>query len=117
MNLNTTHQLSKDYRERRGEMALGKVSNFMASAGEVLGLTEDPLHTALGLKLVEATAEELVTENWEVNLVICDIINHTEAGPGQAVRAVRKRLEQVAGNNKSTLLTLTVLETAAKNCR
>ena len=99
-------------------MALGRVSNFMASAGEVLGLTEDPLHTALGVKLVEATSEELVTENWEVNLIICDIINQTEAGPGQAVRAVRKRLEQCAGHsNKSTVLTLTVLETAAKNCR
>ena len=99
-------------------MALGRVSNFMASAGEVLGLTEDPLHTALGVKLVEATSEELVTENWEVNLIICDIINQTEAGPGQAVRAVRKRLEQCAGqSNKSTVLTLTVLETAAKNCR
>ena len=99
-------------------MALGRVSNFMASAGEVLGITEDPLHTALGVKLVEATAEELVTENWEVNLIICDIINHTEAGPAQAVRAVRKRLEQCAGNSKkSTILTLTVLETAAKNCR
>ena len=59
-----------------------------------------------------------MTENWEVNLLICDIINHTEAGPGQAVRAVRKRLDQCAGNsNKSTILTLTVLETAAKNCR
>ena len=99
-------------------MALGRVSNFMVSAGEVLGLTEDPLHTALGVKLVEATAEELVTENWELNLIICDIINQTEAGPGQAVRAVRKRLEQCAGHsNKSTVLTLTVLETAAKNCR
>ena len=99
-------------------MALGRVSNFMASAGEVLGITEDPLHTPLGLKLMEATGEDLVTENWEVNLLICDIINHTEAGPAQAVRAVRKRLEQCAGNNnKSSLLTLTVLETAAKNCR
>ena len=99
-------------------MALGRVSHFMASAGEVLGITEDPLHTTLGLKLMEATAEDLVTENWEVNLSICDIINHTEAGPVQAVRAVRKRLDQCAGHsNKSTILTLTVLETAAKNCR
>ena len=99
-------------------MALGRVSNFMASAGSALGLTEDPLHTLLGERLMEATAEDLLSDNWEANLVICDIINSTEAGPGQAVRAIRKRLEQCAGkSNKSTMFTLTVLETSVKNCR
>ena len=45
-------------------------------------------------------------------------LGSTEAGSGQAIRAVRKRLEQCAGNsNRSTILTLTVLETCAKNCR
>ena len=99
-------------------MALGRVTNFMSSAGSVLGLTEDPLHTVLGQKLMEATSEDLLTDNWELNLIICDIINSTEAGPGQAARAVRKRLEQCAGkSHKSTMLTLTVLETSVKNCR
>ena len=90
----------------------------MASASSALGLTEDPLTTVLGEKLVEATAEDLESENWELNLIICDIINTTEAGPGQAVRAFKKRLEQSAGKSKRiTLLTLTVLETSVKNCR
>ena len=40
-------------------MALGRVTNFMASASSALGLTEDPLTTVLGEKLVEATAEDL----------------------------------------------------------
>ena len=42
-------------------------------------------------QLLEATDEELVTENWEANLAICDIVNTTTHGPEQAVRAIRKR--------------------------
>ena len=49
---------------------------------------------------------------------ICDIINHTEEGPGDAVRAIKKRLHQVMGkNSKTALFTLTILETCVKNCR
>ena len=32
-------------------MALGRMHNLMASAGEALGLTEDPFHTAIGEKV------------------------------------------------------------------
>jgi len=66
-------------------MALGRMQNLMTSAGEALGLTEDPLHTFIGEKLIEATHEELVSENWEVNLTICDIVNTSPHGPDQAV--------------------------------
>jgi len=99
-------------------MALGRMQNLMTSAGEALGLTEDPLHTFIGEKLIEATHEELVSENWEVNLTICDIVNTSPHGPDQAIRAIRKRLELCAGkSSKSTILTLTVLESCVKNCR
>ena len=49
---------------------------------------------------------------------ICDIINHTEEGPGEAARAIKKRLHQCMGrNSKTALFTLTILETCVKNCR
>ena len=32
-------------------MALGRMQNLMTSAGEALGLTEDPLHTFIGEKV------------------------------------------------------------------
>jgi len=99
-------------------MALGRMHNLMASAGEALGLTEDPFHTAIGEKLLEATDENLVSENWDASIAICDIINNSTHGPEQAVRAIKKRLEQCAGkSHKSTLLTLIVLESCVKNCR
>lgn len=90
----------------------------MVGAGEALGLTEDPLHTPIGEKLLEATDEHLISENWEANIAICDLVNSSAQGPGQAVRAIRKQLEVSAGKSpKSTLLTLTLLESCVKNCR
>ncbi|XP_068108172.1 target of Myb1 membrane trafficking protein isoform X2 [Hyperolius riggenbachi] len=46
---------------------------------------------------------------------ICDIINETEEGPKDAIRAFRKR---IAGNKNfhEVMLTLTALETCVKNC-
>lgn len=46
---------------------------------------------------------------------ICDIINSSEEGPRDAVRAIKKRI--VANKNfKEIMLALTVLETCVKNC-
>ncbi|PWA15472.1 hypothetical protein CCH79_00014731, partial [Gambusia affinis] len=46
---------------------------------------------------------------------ICDIINSSEEGPRDAVRAIKKRI--VANKNfKEVMLALTVLETCVKNC-
>ena len=34
-------------------------------------------------------------ENWDLNMEICDIINSTEGGPVQAVRAIKKKYESI----------------------
>lgn len=48
---------------------------------------------------------------------ICDLVNETEEGPRDALKAIRKRLTQNAGKNYTVVLyTLTVLETCVKNC-
>lgn len=48
---------------------------------------------------------------------ICDIINETEDGPKDAMKAIRKRLTQNAARNFTVVMyTLTVLETCVKNC-
>jgi len=64
-----------------------------------------------------ATDASLASENWALNMEICDIINDTEDGPKDAIKAIRKRLTQNAGKNYTVVMyTLTVLETCVKNC-
>lgn len=65
----------------------------------------------------QATDASLASENWALNMEICDIINDTEDGPKDAIKAIRKRLTQNAGKNYTVVMyTLTVLETCVKNC-
>jgi hypothetical protein len=65
----------------------------------------------------QATDAALASENWALNMEICDIINDTEDGPKDAIKAIRKRLTQNAGKNYTVVMyTLTVLETCVKNC-
>lgn len=48
---------------------------------------------------------------------ICDLVNETEEGPRDAIKAIRKRLTQNAGKNYTVIMyTLTILETCIKNC-
>ena len=57
----------------------------------------------------EATDSNHASENWALILEVCDLINATEDGPKDAVRAIRKRLQQNAAKNyKTVLYTLTV---------
>lgn len=59
----------------------------------------------------------LPSENWGLNMEICDIVNSSPDGPKDAVKAIRKRLTMSAGKNYTVVMyTLTVLETCVKNC-
>ncbi|XP_058012839.1 TOM1-like protein 2 isoform X3 [Ahaetulla prasina] len=63
----------------------------------------------------KATDGSLQSEDWTLNMEICDIINETEEGPKDAVRALKKRLNGNK-NYREVMLALTVLETCVKNC-
>ncbi|XP_078096389.1 TOM1-like protein 2 isoform X14 [Mustelus asterias] len=55
-----------------------------------------------------ATDGSLQTEDWTLNMEICDIINETEEGPKDAIRALKKRL---SGNKnyREVMLALTCI--------
>ncbi|XP_007908463.1 TOM1-like protein 2 isoform X2 [Callorhinchus milii] len=74
-----------------------------------------PYSSPVGQRIEQATDGSLQAEDWGLNIEICDIINETEEGPKDAIRALRKRL---AGNKnfREVMLCLTVLETCVKNC-
>lgn len=69
------------------------------------------------LIIEQATDGALPSENWALNMEICDIINSSTDGPKDAIKAIRKRLTTSAGKNYTVVMyTLTVLETCVKNC-
>ncbi|XP_059054036.1 TOM1-like protein 2 [Achroia grisella] len=77
----------------------------------------NPFSTPVGQKIEQATDGNLPSENWALNMEICDIINSSTDGPKDAVKAIRKKLTQSAGKNYTVVMyTLTVLETCVKNC-
>ncbi|KAH6942196.1 hypothetical protein HPB50_001765 [Hyalomma asiaticum] len=77
----------------------------------------NPFNTPVGQKIEQATDASLASENWALNMEICDLVNDTDEGPKDAIRAIRKRLMQNAGKNYTVVMyTLTVLETCVKNC-
>ncbi|GAA6215514.1 target of Myb protein 1-like isoform X1 [Lates japonicus] len=78
-------------------------------------LMGNPFSTPVGQRIERATGSSLPSEDWALNMEICDIINSSEEGPKDAVRAIKKR---IVGNKnfKEVMLALTVLETCVKNC-
>ncbi|KAG7335028.1 hypothetical protein KOW79_001624 [Hemibagrus wyckioides] len=76
-------------------------------------LIGNPFGTPVGQRIEYATS--LQSEDWGLNMEICDIICETEDGPKDAMRAIKKR---IVGNRnfKEVMLTLTVLEACVKNC-
>ncbi|KAI5748560.1 hypothetical protein M8J76_000174 [Diaphorina citri] len=81
------------------------------------GTAFNPFASPVGSKIEMATDPTLASENWALNMEICDIINETEDGPKDAIKAIRKRLQQYAGKDYTVIMyTLTVLETCVKNC-
>ncbi|CAI2356906.1 unnamed protein product [Caenorhabditis sp. 36 PRJEB53466] len=108
---NVSEQVSKAAESARETVAkVGEsVSDFFQG---------NPFATPVGRKIELATdANLLATENWGLNMEICDFINGTEEGARDAVRAIKKRLHNaMSKNNAVVMYTLTVLETAVKNC-
>ncbi|CAD6188832.1 unnamed protein product [Caenorhabditis auriculariae] len=92
----------------------------VAKAGEAVSdfFQGNPFSTPVGRKIELATdANVLATENWGLNMEICDFINGHEDGARDAVRAIKKRLQSnMSRNNAVVMYTLTVLETCVKNC-
>ncbi|XP_075978726.1 target of Myb1 membrane trafficking protein isoform X2 [Anticarsia gemmatalis] len=77
----------------------------------------NPFSTPVGQKIEQATDGSLPSENWALNMEICDIVNSSTDGSKDAIKAIRKRLTQSAGKNYTVVMyTLTVLETCVKNC-
>ncbi|XP_040212269.1 TOM1-like protein 2 isoform X5 [Rana temporaria] len=78
-------------------------------------LLGNPYSTPVGQCIEKATEGSLQSEDWTLNMEICDIINETEEGPKDAIRALKKRLNGNK-NYREVMLALTVLETCVKNC-
>uniref|UniRef100_A0A8C7T4I8 Target of myb1 like 2 membrane trafficking protein n=1 Tax=Oncorhynchus mykiss TaxID=8022 RepID=A0A8C7T4I8_ONCMY len=78
-------------------------------------LLGNPYSTPVGHCIERATDGSLQNEDWALNMEICDIINETEDGPKDAIRAMKKRLNGNK-NYREVMLALTVLETCVKNC-
>uniref|UniRef100_A0A3B4Z8I9 VHS domain-containing protein n=1 Tax=Stegastes partitus TaxID=144197 RepID=A0A3B4Z8I9_9TELE len=58
-------------------------------------LMGNPFATPVGQKIERATGSSLPSEDWALNMEICDTVNSSEEGPRDAVRAIKKR---VVGN-------------------
>ncbi|XP_055789438.1 TOM1-like protein 2 isoform X1 [Salvelinus fontinalis] len=78
-------------------------------------LLGNPYSTPVGHCIERATDGSLQSEDWTLNMEICDIINETEDGPKDAIRAMKKKLNGNK-NYREVMLALTVLETCVKNC-
>lgn len=72
--------------------------------------------TPVGQLVERATDNAASAGNLPLHLEVCDVINETDAGPKDAVAAIRKRLTGSSKNFHIINLTLTVLETCVKNC-
>ncbi|XP_026546739.1 TOM1-like protein 1 [Notechis scutatus] len=71
---------------------------------------KDAFGTPVGHLIAKATFGALQTEEWGQFMHICDLINTTEEGPKEAVRALRKRLSKNC-NHVEIHLTLSVSTT------
>ncbi|XP_058876969.1 TOM1-like protein 2, partial [Acipenser ruthenus] len=78
-------------------------------------LLGSPFASPVGQRIDKATDGSLQSEDWGLNIEICDIINETEEGPKDAIKALKKR---IVGNKNfnEVMLSLTLLEACVKNC-
>uniref|UniRef100_A0A8C3J2D6 Target of myb1 like 1 membrane trafficking protein n=1 Tax=Calidris pygmaea TaxID=425635 RepID=A0A8C3J2D6_9CHAR len=76
---------------------------------------KDPFGTAVGSLVDRATCGALQTEEWGQFMHICDVVNATEEGPKDAVKALKKKLSKNC-NHKEIRLTLSLLDMCIENC-
>lgn len=86
-------------------------ASFLAS---IIG---GPFSTPVGQLIEKATDVAQVSENWSLYMEICDLVNSSDDGPRDAIKAIKKQLSNNIGKNNVVILyTLTVVETCVKNC-
>lgn len=76
------------------------------------------MSTFIGKKIEAATRPELETDDWALNIEICDLINENNDDAKDAIKAFRRRFQQAEQDRNFTVTnrTLTVLETCVSNC-
>jgi hypothetical protein len=81
-------------------------------------LAGNPLETDVGKMIVAATnADVNKAEDWGLIMQICDTIIESSNGGRDALRAIRRQLNENVNKNPLTIMyTLTVLEACVKNC-
>merc|ERR1712154_170156 len=91
---------------------MGKIIKMAALFGH-----GNPLSTPVGQLIDQGTDGSHSSENWALYMEVCDMINETDEGPKDAVRAFRKKISQNVGKNyTSVMYCLTCIESCVKNC-
>jgi len=71
--------------------------------------------TPAGQLVEKATASSLPSEDWALNIEVCDAVKAYADGPKDAVKAIKRRLSSNKNFNQ-ICLTLSLLESCVKNC-